>query len=1042
MSDSPSIETLPRRYWIWISLFFAVYLAILFILIFYTDIWLVAQPYAKLIFQHPSLVRFFTCILCSGCAAFFFWPREGGRFIGRWSDYVGLAFASFAVQYVFRFTEIRLEGHIGETSQAVVHYVTMGVVYLFSVLNNLLFFAASRILLRPSAPHSFRANIEAPRVRTQFDVKLRNALAEFRSVIPKWAFVWAIFSLVAVLEPVQQLGRVRHWMRYPDAFFSLYCLSWFGYAIAVNLNMPRRKLLALSAMIIALIYGGAQLVYATNPVIAYAASQQNPTFAPTKWVKETIGDKVSDLNRQINTNIQRNDSDTTFSDNAVFAVLLPMKLALFVPAFYLYLLFFILSINDVRLALFNSIEHRKDYLSSDGIVKTIADALGAEKVSLFIRIPGSQALPTGREERALPLVWDKKTGGVKDSQAEHVSIKDHPVLRRIMRDEGLEILTAGNGAPAGEVASQWWEPIKFHGGVIGALQADLMGGMRNNIALQKFRLMADLAAPSVQDYRSLAAMDQMGFRFTHLQVEHSKDTFEDSTKRVVGVLHDVLSPRASGLILDVGFCGLTHYEAESDEEESLLRKQKVDSWHEDGEKQLIGDDKSIILEKSVMVVRVREKNDQEGDHINPLPIGGLVFTIPAKKDEIARPTLAAYYLNRKALASMAADNVFDLARDYLREIIHDLGVEFSKETLSPRTWFAAVQSAVLRSGILWVVAEKYVSEEGQEPITLDPIQSEAERKALFAEQLGTPDAVDMRASHIVSVALPKSKYRLWLGVKRAGFGPELKFDSPWRVFLSDLAKIGDAALDSIKTQQEAELALQNQGVITIAVTTGTLMHQILNMIRDQLFATESLVEEAKDPSVELNDRCWNLIRSLRTSAEHGRELTQAFKSVTQMEGQGPWPCLVKETAEEALKLYRVSLKQSAIEVIIDSSTDILADVPFFVPAFTLANLIGNARDAIWRQGWIKIEAEEKGQSIECHVTNNGPEIPPAIQTTLFEFGKTNKDGHNGWGLYFVKRALIENGGDIWLAHSDKESTGFTILLPKRHPSRGLHSTPS
>lgn len=1031
MSDSPNPENLPRRYWIWIALFFAIYLVVVFSLIFYTGLWRAAQPYAELILQHPSLIRLSTCILCSGCAWFFFWPREGSRFIGRWSDYVGLAFATFAVQYGFRFSEIQLKGSVDESSWEVFRHVTTGVVYTCSALNNLLFFAASRILLQGS---NFRSNLDAPQVLTQIDVKLRNALAEFYAVIPKWAFVWAAVSMLALFESRQGM----HWARYPDALFSLYCLSWFGYAIAINLNMKRRKVLAASAMVIALIYGGAQLVYATNPVIGYVASQQNPTFAPTRWAKETIGESVIELNAKTNQNTGRSDNVTSFLDNAVYALLLPLKLALFLPAFSLYLLFFIISINDVRPALFDSIERRKDYLSSDGIVKAIAKAIGAEKVTLFIRIPGNLELPTGREERALPLVWDRETGGVRDSQAQHVSIKDHPILRRIMRDEGVEILTSGNGALAGQTLSQWWEPIKFHGGIIGSLQADLVGDLRNYITLQKFRLLTDLVAPSVQDYRSLAAMDQMGLRFTRLQVENPKDTFEVSTKRVVGVLHDVLSPQASGLIIKIGFCDFAHYEAEHDEDRNLLREQKVDSWVEDGEKHLIGPGNSIILEKNMLLVRIRETSGEEGSHLKPLPIGGLMFTIPAEKDEFSRPTLAAYYLNRKALASLAADNVFDLARDSLSEIVHDLGVEYSKEALSHRAWFAALQNAVLRSGLLWVVAAKDIYGEGQEPIALDPVQSEAERRALFAEQLSTPGAESKPTSHIVSLALVRSKHRLWLGVERAGFGPELKFDSPWRIFLNDLAKVADAALDGIKTQQEAELALQNQGVITIAVTTGTLMHQILNTIRELLFATESLEEEARDSSVRLNDRCRNLIRVLRTSAVHGRELTQAFKNVTQMEG--PWPCVIKETAEEALKLYRVSLKQRNITVTITASTDILADVPFFVPAFTLANLIGNARDAIGSHGWIKIDAEERGLFVECHVTNNGPEIPPHIQKILFEFGKSDKDGHNGWGLYFVKRALIENGGDIWLAHSDEESTSFTVLLPKQHPFHGSNST--
>jgi signal transduction histidine kinase len=220
--------------------------------------------------------------------------------------------------------------------------------------------------------------------------------------------------------------------------------------------------------------------------------------------------------------------------------------------------------------------------------------------------------------------------------------------------------------------------------------------------------------------------------------------------------------------------------------------------------------------------------------------------------------------------------------------------------------------------------------------------------------------------------------------------------------------------------------------MTIAVTTGTLMHQLLNMIKDQLFAAESLEEESKQPGVMLNAKSDNLIRAMKHSAVQMRELTEAFKSVTQMGGQKP--CLIKEAAEQAMRLFKVSLVQRRIKVTIDSSTAIQADVPFYVPAFALANLIGNAKDAIWSNGEISIEAEDNGDSVLCHVTNSGPEIPYDVREGLFQFGVTSKPGHNGWGLYFVEKALIENRGSIWLNYSNETGTRFTLRLPKQRPS--------
>src|SRR5688572_32210554 len=103
-----SNEDTSRIFWIVVALSFF-YVAIIFVLGPFSAVWRGLQPYAELIVEHPSLVRFSTCLLCAGCAWFLFWPREGSRFVGRWSDCVALAFATFALQYGLRFTELRLE---------------------------------------------------------------------------------------------------------------------------------------------------------------------------------------------------------------------------------------------------------------------------------------------------------------------------------------------------------------------------------------------------------------------------------------------------------------------------------------------------------------------------------------------------------------------------------------------------------------------------------------------------------------------------------------------------------------------------------------------------------------------------------------------------------------------------------------------------------------------------------------------------------------------------------------------------------------------
>jgi signal transduction histidine kinase len=939
-----------------------------------------------------------------------------------------------------RFIELQLKGYVSPTTELVFHYASDAVIYICSALNNLLFLAAARILLNKNKMgQKIRPLKDDDRVFVQPGQKLINAFTEFRGAIPAWAWVCAAMAPLALLDSMPKFL----WARFPDAIFSVYCLTWFGYAIAINLNVRRRAVLAGIAMVITLVYGAGQVVYAANPIIAYAAPPNRSSTFPLPWIRAHIGIKVDELTVATNKQTGKTDTPKKFLDGAVYAMLLPMKLALFLPAFFLYLLFFIVSFNDIRPALFESISRRKDYLSGDGIVSAIGNGLGAERVLLFIRIPGMQELSTGQEERALPLVWDVANPDLSKRPAEPISISDNPFLLKIMKEEGEEILAHhenGQGVKTTVGAGgrgPWLVPIRFHGGVIGALQSDLVGNRKNHTTLQKLRLMADLVAPSVQDYRSLAAVDQIGFRFTRLQVDYPKDTFAEATERMVGVLHDVLSPLATRLVIEIGFLSIQHIYSESSEYTEILEAQEINYGMKGEETQFVGADKSIRLEVSPMLVRTAESYP-EGAAPEPLPLGSLMLAIPAEKDEFSRPTLAAYYLNRKAVASLTTDGLFDIARDSLGGIIKDLGVELTEETLSHEYWFKAIMRAIHRAGLLWVVASDGNGEEFQgerQSVEIVTHLSEEEKATILAKPLSSiiPNPPNLPARHVIRLHLPKSRYQLWLGVARSAFGHELNFESPWRVFLHDLVNVTDTALDSMQKRQEAEVeklrAAQNQGVMTIAVTTGTLMHQLLNMIKDQLFATESLEEESKEPDVKMNAKCQNLLRTMRQSVAQMRELTEAFKSVTKMEG--PRPCSIKEAAEQATKLFKVSLTQRKIEVKINQSAAIQVDVPFYVAAFAIANLIGNAKDAIWSNGQIEIEGEDDGKFVLCHVTNSGPEIPKDVQETLFQFGKSGKTGHNGWGLYFVEKSINENGGSIRLAYSNTTGTRFTIRLPKQ-----------
>jgi len=1023
-----SRSLLQRVNWSLVALLITPYLIATIWFVFPTKFWLLAaQPFAELVITHRSLIRLGTAITAVLSALFCFWPRNGGRLAGWWSGFVGLAFATFFVQYSLRFIDQQLPSALGPTALYIIHQGFEAIIYLCSAFNNLLFLAAARILLiKNKKPREIPPPTHGGTL-ARMKHSAVTGFEELRSALPTWTWVVALLALLAPLDGRPYLV----WARFPDAIFSAYCLAWFGYATASNFNVRSRPFMATIALLVALVYGAGQVVFAINPIIAYTAPPNKSQTFPLPWVREKLGNPVNSLTINIKDHLKTqfggristddiNPKDVL--DGAVYAVLLPMKGALFIPAFFLYLLF-INSVNDFRQALGDAISTRKDYLSADGIVTGIGESLEADTVTLFIRIPGVQKRPGGEEERVLPLAWDANDSTVSNLQEDPFPIDDDELLVEIMKTKGEEILGPSVGEGESNAPSQWLVPVKFHGGVIGVLKTTLKGYLKNYTTLQKLRLMAEIVAPSVQDFRSLAAADQIGFRFTRLQVDHPKDDLNKATERMVNVLHDVLAPLATRMDIEIGFEQVPHTYPEDGDDRKLLEEPRSTRINNE----------EVSVQKSKMLIWTGV-----GPEDGYQPVGTLSLAMWADKDRFSRPTLAAYHLTRKMAASFATDGLFDVARNSLGAIIKDLGVEFSKEGLTLEEWFAAILHASTKAGLLWAVATNGINEEVQgasQAVEVVPKFSDTEIEDLLNSPLSS---LGQKSPVVpaVRLRLTKSKQQLWFGLARPNFRPELDFESPWKVFLYELKNVADTALDSLQQRQLAEAeknkTAQYQGVMTIAVTTGTLMHQLLNMIKGQLSATEVLEEELRDGLVQLKPRSADLLRSMRTSAEKMQALTETFKNVTKMEERRP--CSLKDVVDQAVKLFEVSLVQRLIKVRNDVFPDAEVDVPFYIAAFAVANLVGNAIDAVRSNGWIEIGAEDNGTFFLCHVTNNGPRISDPVKDTLFQFGQTNKPGHNGWGLYFVGRSLQESGGGIWLSYSNAEETRFTIRLPKPKPT--------
>lgn len=110
----------------------------------------------------------------------------------------------------------------------------------------------------------------------------------------------------------------------------------------------------------------------------------------------------------------------------------------------------------------------------------------------------------------------------------------------------------------------------------------------------------------------------------------------------------------------------------------------------------------------------------------------------------------------------------------------------------------------------------------------------------------------------------------------------------------------------------------------------------------------------------------------------------------------------------------------------------------------LSNLIRNAIEAVEqgeREGKIRLITKRREEDLVIIVRDNGPGIPRAIRSKIFEpFVTRGKKTGTGLGLSNVKEMVDEHGGRIEVRSSSR-GTSFEVVLPLGLVPPGLRGTP-
>lgn len=179
-------------------------------------------------------------------------------------------------------------------------------------------------------------------------------------------------------------------------------------------------------------------------------------------------------------------------------------------------------------------------------------------------------------------------------------------------------------------------------------------------------------------------------------------------------------------------------------------------------------------------------------------------------------------------------------------------------------------------------------------------------------------------------------------------------------------------------------------------------------------------------------------RWLRIMDEEGRELSSRIENILEVARVGVLPSTLEAVdpglvLEDVLKQRAGDLERRCIRVVTAGPFPLVACHRDYLRQ-VLDNLIANAIKFLHDRAdpEIRVTARTEEASVRVSVSDNGPGIPPALRSRVFEpFVRLRPELHkgSGIGLTIVQRIVEMYGGKVWVEPQDPPGCTVTFTLP-------------
>lgn len=233
-------------------------------------------------------------------------------------------------------------------------------------------------------------------------------------------------------------------------------------------------------------------------------------------------------------------------------------------------------------------------------------------------------------------------------------------------------------------------------------------------------------------------------------------------------------------------------------------------------------------------------------------------------------------------------------------------------------------------------------------------------------------------------------------------------------------------IQAIRSAQEQRLAAERWA--TLGKAAANLAHRINNTGAVVPVAVQDLHEllAGAELAKDIREQVDGDLKRIATNTRHTLELADVL--LKPFTGGPARRFDLNGLVNDAVELSSIP-NNVALQVVSQSDVASVIVGPLLIDV--LVELITNAVKAMPTGGTLRIDGmvEQTGQEIVLRVSDTGVGIPKEHQETIFDLFYTTGDDSLGFGLWWIKAFVEQQGGNIELLSRVDEGTTFTLRLP-------------